>query len=117
MMFLEHIFVAVVFGLIAAIVFVFGVVAAQIVDIDHVFNSASDITFFQKFNRALDSLSYVNSDGYFAESSRGLYRGFFHRPVVFFSFVFIVISGVGFAFGWFIHLISDGIVLFEWDGF
>jgi len=116
MMFLEHVIVALVFSIIAAGVFTVSAVAVQFIDIDHVLNSTSEATFYQKFNRALDSLPLATSDGYFEEGSRGLHRGFLHRPVVFFGFVYFTIACVGLSVGWFLHLVSDGVEIVVWNG-
>jgi len=117
MMFLEHVILVVCFSIIASGVFLTCAVLAQFIDIDHVFNSTTEATIYQKFNRALDSLKLFTSDGYFDTGSMGLHRGFLHRPLVFFSAFFIVIGFVGFMVGWFIHLASDGITIIAWSGF
>ena len=117
MMFLEHIILALCFGILASTIFVVGAILAQLIDLDHVFNSSAEVTFYQKFNGALDSIKLVTSDGYFDEGSRGLHRGFLHRPLVFFSFVLFIIGFIGVAFGWFLHLSSDGVSIINWDGF
>lgn len=116
MMFLEHVILAVCFSIVASAAFVIGASLAQLIDVDHVLNSASEATFYQKFNRALDSVKLVTSDGYFEDASRGLHRGFLHRPLVFFTFVVFVIGLVGVVFGWFLHLSSDGISIINWNG-
>ena len=115
-MFLEHVIVALVFSVIAASIFTVSAVFAQFLDLDHVFNNNPEASFSEKFNRALDSLPLASSDGYFSESSRGLHRGFLHRPIVFFGFVYFTIACVGLCFGWFLHLMADNVDLVTWSG-
>jgi len=116
MMFIEHVLLVLCFSIVLSFSFVIGAVFAQLIDIDHVFNSTSEISFSEKFNRAFDSLRYVSSNGFFEKGSMGLHRGFLHRPLVFFGFVVFVVCLIGFSVGWFVHLQADGIKFINWGG-